>query len=276
MAESPAVRDKGGFEKLAEQMKGAIAQCASKHVTGERLLRIAQTAAARTPKLYDCTRGSIALALLNCSQIGLEPDGYNAHLVPYKGQCTLIIDYKGLVALFHRSGLVKSVYAHVVRENDEFDIQYGLHQDITHKPAKGDRGEMIGVYAVAHLTAAGADPVFRYLTAAEIEKFRARSMAKDSGPWKTDAEAMWCKTAVRRLAPWIPRPAEVDAALMQDGAVDRAGRNAAIDVVATVTSDPTLDAEIAAALAPPEDTAPKNAAGLTLPGQDIPTDDQEF
>ena len=52
--------------------------------------------------------------LMDLSAMGLEPDGRRAHPSPAKGQCTLIIDYKGLVELIRRSGDVVSIRAETV------------------------------------------------------------------------------------------------------------------------------------------------------------------
>jgi len=34
---------------------------------------------------------------MNCSALGLEPDGRRAHLIPYGRDVQLIVDYKGIV-----------------------------------------------------------------------------------------------------------------------------------------------------------------------------------
>ena len=70
--------------------------------TPDRFIRIALTALTRTPKLTTCDHGSFFQALLDLSQLGLEPDGRRAHLIPFRNnkrncvECQLIIDYKGL------------------------------------------------------------------------------------------------------------------------------------------------------------------------------------
>jgi hypothetical protein len=68
---------------------------------------------------------------LEAAQLGLEPDGRLAHLVPRwnnkKGhhECTLNIDYKGYVDLMFRGGFVRRIHADVVYEGDIFVYELG-------------------------------------------------------------------------------------------------------------------------------------------------------
>jgi len=61
------------------------------------------------------------------------------------------------------------------------------------------------------------------LSADEVESYRKRSPSQKgspSGPWLTDPEAMYCKTAIRRLAKYLPMSIDyVETALSVDGAV---------------------------------------------------------
>ena len=77
--------------------KKQIAAALPEHMTVDRQVRVALTALNKTPKLAQCTQGSFVEALMTCSELGLEPNGRHAHLVPYGDRCTLIVDYKGLI-----------------------------------------------------------------------------------------------------------------------------------------------------------------------------------
>jgi recombination protein RecT len=50
-----------------------------------------------------------------------------------------------------------------------------------------------------------------------IERARKASRAK-TGPWVTDEDAMWRKTAVRAVRPWLPLSPQAGEALAHDGA----------------------------------------------------------
>jgi len=217
---SDLVKRSGELTSLLEKMKPAIAQALPKHVSAERIARIALTAIRSNPKLAECTPQSFLGSLLQASQLGLEvntPLG-QAYLIPYKDVCTLVVGYQGMLDLARRSGMVKAIYAHAVRAQDVFDYELGLEPKLQHKPAEGERGDLTHVYAVARLT--GGEPIFTVLTRAEVERFRARSRAKDSGPWVTDYEAMALKTAIRRIFKWLPKSAEMSIASTIDEADD--------------------------------------------------------
>src|SRR5712692_5612250 len=82
-----------------DMLRAEMAKVLPKNVSPERMARIAWTAIVSNPDLARCERNSLATAILRCCQAGLEPDGRNAHLVPFGNECKVIFDWKGLVAL---------------------------------------------------------------------------------------------------------------------------------------------------------------------------------
>ena len=189
----------------SDAMREQFARALPRHLAPERFARIAITALTRTPKLADCTPASVMRCLLDLSAMGLEPDRRRAHLIPYGAECTLIIDYKGLVELIRRSGDVASIRAETVCENDHFEWSNGA---IEHKiDWRKDRGQVQAVYAIARLTS--GEEQTAVMTRAEVEAIRNRSRAGKSGPWVTDWAEMAKKTAVRRLAKMLPLAFEV-------------------------------------------------------------------
>jgi len=155
--------------------------------------------------------------LLDLSAFGLEPDGRRAHLIPYKDQCTLVIDWKGLAELAMRSGIVAKLHADIVCENDEFTYDLGevkAHKIDFRKP----RGEVYAVYAMAQ-TKTG-EVFVAVLAKDEVESVRKRSRAGTSGPWVTDWNEMAKKTAFRRLSKWLPLSPEFRDAQERDDEED--------------------------------------------------------
>jgi len=189
----------------SESMRAQFALALPKHLTAERFARVAITALTRTPKLADCTPASLMKCLLDLSAMGLEPDGRRAHLIPYGTECTLIIDYKGLVELIRRSGDVISLRSETVCSKDEFAWTNG---EISHSVNwREDRGEMQAVYAEAVMKS--GEKQSAVMTKAEIEAIRNRSRAGKSGPWVTDFAEMAKKTVVRRLSKMLPLSSEI-------------------------------------------------------------------
>ena len=121
----------GGFNALmqAELKKvfPAIKTIVPRHMTPERLARMALTTISCTPKLAQCTPASLVGAVMNCAVLGLEPNLMgHAYLVPYWNnkqrsyECQFQIGYKGYLELIRRTGEVSQVYARKVYENDLF------------------------------------------------------------------------------------------------------------------------------------------------------------
>lgn len=215
---------RGALEKLKPQMAMAL----PKHLTPDRLLRVTMTAVQNNPKLLDCDRTSLFAAVLTCAQLGLEPDGVlgQAYLVPFKGKVQFIAGYKGLIRLGYNSGEVSTIQAHEVCENDTFRYAYGLNEELYHVPAEGERGEITHFYAYSKFKDGGH--VFVVLPLAEVERIRDeksegykafKAGAIKSNPWHDDFAAMGCKTAVRRLAKWLPMSVQRAAAF--EDAYDR-------------------------------------------------------
>ena len=234
--ETPAFRDQ-------------VARALPKHLTPDRFLRVALTALLKTPKLATCTPESVTQCLLSCSQMGLEPDGRRAHLIPYGNACTLIVDYKGIVELAMRSGLVANLHADTVCENDAFDYDRGelkIHKIDFRKP----RGEVYAVYALARLK--DGSEKCEVMTKDEVESIRKRSRAGTSGPWVTDWNEMAKKTAFRRLSKWLPLSPEFrDAVEADDEPVDVTPKAAPAPIFRKREEAPALTLEVPET--PPED-----------------------
>ena len=232
---------------LAANMK-AIQSCLPKHMTPERMCRVALQTIRRTPALMSCTPESLVAAIVEASSLGLELDlRGQAYLVPYGKNVTLIPGYKGLMDLAYRSGRVTNIYAEVVCENDRFAFALGLAPKLEHTPNLDDRGALKAVYAVARVK--DADPAFVVLGKTEIDKIRKASRASGSGPWVQWEEEMWKKTAIRRLCKYLPLSPEIQKAIALDEAADAS--------VAQHLADGIIDLPAVAADAP---TAGLNAA----------------
>jgi len=206
----------------SDSMRSALKMALPKHVTADRVARVALTALSKTPKLALCTQESFFGSLLSAAQLGLEvntPLGH-AYLIPYKSTCTLIIGYQGMIDLANRAGV--DVYGNVVRESDDFEYELGLTPKLVHKPSMDPNREdrpVTHVYAVG-IPKSGRSQ-FVVLSRAEVEKYRKRSMSKNDGPWVTDWDAMALKTAVRRLFRWLPKSIELQQAITIDEAHER-------------------------------------------------------
>lgn len=195
-------------------MKKQFALALPKHLTPDRFVRVVLTTINKTPKLATCTKESLLASLMDCSALGLEPDGRKAHLIPYGDKCTLIVDYKGLVDLARRSGEIADIHADIVCANDEFEYAFGSDSKLVHKPSLEDRGAVIAAYSFVRLKDGSSS--FEVMNVQEIDAIRKRSKAAQAGPWVTDWNEMAKKTVFRRHSKWLPLSAEFQEAIERD------------------------------------------------------------
>jgi recombination protein RecT len=212
---------------LLEKSKSQIAMALPKHLNADRIVRVAMTSIQRTPQLLECDPITLVGAVIQSAQLGLEPDGVlgHAYLVPFRNnkkgrmEVQFIPGYKGLIDLARRSGQVVSIGAHVVYSNEKFTLKFGFEETLEHEPMPpSQRGEKKGVYAVARLKDGSVH--FEWLWAEEVEDVKKSSKASNFGPWKTHEDEMWRKTAIRRLAKYLPLSVEFAKAAAVDELAD--------------------------------------------------------
>ena len=236
------------FRDFLQSRRGEIAAALPKHLTPDRMIRLALTEFTKNKMLQQCTPASVYAGIIQASQLGLEIGVMGqAYLVPYQNrkagtvEAQLIPGYKGLISLARRSGEVTSIETHIVYEMDEFELQLGIETKVRHIPnLDGDRGRARLVYGVARFKDGGHH--FEWMSLSEVEKIRARSKAANSGPWVTDYEQMVRKTLIRRMANYLPMSIELANAIEIDNAVD-AGKSAIIDGTGMGTEKPDSEME---------------------------------
>lgn len=197
-----------------EKMKPSLAAALPKHITPERMMRVALTAVQNTPKLLECDRNSLFMAIIRASQLGLEPDGIlgQAYLIPYGKTVQLIPGYRGLIDLARRSGEVSNIIAKEVCENDKFTVNWANEIPFVHEPIMtGDRGKIVFFWAMARFKDGGFH--FDYMSVDEVIAIRNGSSGyqqavkynkQAESPWEKHFVEMGKKTAIRRIAKYLP------------------------------------------------------------------------
>lgn len=255
------IRAGRGAETLGNWLNQNMDQLAHAMPRGtrpERLARVFVTEVQRVPGLLRCTPVSLIAGFCQATQCGLEIGSHlgQAYLVPFKNkgryEATLIVGYKGLVAMAYRSGLVQNVQAFDVREVDDYEEPaLGTEPRIVHRPKRGrEDSELVAAYAVVRLHGAPV-PNIEWMWVDEIEKVKGRSRAAASrtSPWHTDYSMMARKTALRRACKYIPQTTEsriMHTAIAVDEAAD-ANIQQPYDIA------PDLAATFPVDLDPPED-----------------------
>ena len=225
--EGGAVARRDREDKLAGWLRARqddLAMAAASHLRPATIIRVAQGALRRDDKLMAAALAnpwSLLHCLLDAARLGHEAGTDQYWLVPFSSkdkngtvtpEVTGIEGYKGIVERMYRAGGVSSVHVQVVRQLDAYrsmgDRMPPVHEyDDFADPA--DRGPLRGVYAYAIMTGGTCSQVIR-MGRAEIERHKAmsRGSARPDSPWKLWEEAMWKKTPLRALEPYVPTSSE--------------------------------------------------------------------
>lgn len=224
------------IQAMINQQTAELSRALPKHMSAERLVRIALTCCRTTPKLLECTKESFLGALFTSAQIGIEPVAGRAYILPFKnsrkvdGQwyttmdAQFILGYAGLIDLFYRHEKSLMLSWAEVRERDEFNYQFGTDAFLIHRPAQsGDRGQVTHYWVMA--TLAGNAKPFWVMSYDECIRHgmqhsktydRKAGKFSESSPWVTSEDAMCLKTVFKQLAKLLPLSIEVQRAIGAD------------------------------------------------------------
>lgn len=287
------------LRSLIEQASKELARALPEHMRAERLVRIALTCIRTNPDLSKCTPESFLGSLFVSAQLGIEPVGGRAYILPFNNrrmvngewttvkEAQFILGYKGLAELFYRHEKAVMLAWGAVHENDGFDYEYGTSSKLIHKPVSKNRGKVIGFYVVATL-ANGGKP-FMYMSLEDClshgkKHSKTYDKKKDefysSSPWATNTEAMCLKTVLVQLGKLLPLSVEIQTAIAADETSRdyRKGIDDAMDLTPTTTwTEPPAapkEGEIVDAEVPPAETFEEAAEELeqtAKPSADIRT-----
>lgn len=207
------------MEAQKQRIAEALPACG---MTVDRFARLAISTFSNNPDLQKCTQASFMRAMMTCAQLGIEPSPVlgTCYLLPFndrkKGttEAQFILGYKGMIQLARRSGEIVRMSVRPVYQNDIFKIGFGLEDTLEHVPygCREDRdypesGAFRGVYMVCKFKDGGH--LIDYMPKAEIERHRAKSLAKDFGPWKDFYEEMALKTIIRKNFKYLPSSTDI-------------------------------------------------------------------
>lgn len=210
-----------------DQKKDIIAKALPNHITVDRLVGMFTIVIRSNPELMNCSQASLIGAMVQTAQLGLMPGNINhCYYVPFNNkkkdgsvvrEVQFILGYRGMIELVNRSGKAAILATECVYEKDEFNYSLGLEPRLEHRPADGDRGDVIGVYCVAKNLIVN-ERLFVYLTRQEINKVRSASKAGQSeySPWAKWFEEMCKKTAIKRMHKLLPLSIDIQKKLAAD------------------------------------------------------------
>lgn len=204
---------RGSLTRMAPQFAAAL----PKHVTPDRFVRVVVTAVQNNKDLLACDRQTLFSSAMRAAQVGLLPDGREGAIVAFGSTATWLPMVAGIMKLVRNSGEIATWSVHVVHERDQFEYELGDSETITHRPARGDRGTIIGAYSI--VTMKSGEKSREHMDIDEIEAIRKRSRTSGKGPWVTDLGEMCKKTVVRRHAKRLPMSTDLESALRDTDAL---------------------------------------------------------
>jgi recombination protein RecT len=203
---------------ILNKNKQSIEEFLPSSLTFSQVLRFSLTELKDNTRLLNCKPQSIVNGIVRAAQLGLTINTSLGHasLSPLKnGDVIFIIGFRGYIELVRRSGFVHTVTSRVVRAGDEFLVEYGLNENITHRPLfNSEKRELTHAYAVANMTSGCF--IFDVMDRYQIENIRQRSKTGSFGAWVTDYDEMARKTVVRRLIKYLPLTIEIAESLSID------------------------------------------------------------
>lgn len=253
------------------QMQSQIVKALPRHIPAESWMRTVLTLVQKNPNLLECTKESFLGALMESAQRGLVV-GHEVHIIPFrnnKRQCTeaqVVYDYKGYIKLMINSGVASAVKADVVRVGDEFDdtgekIHHVKNYDLGETRTMGDVEYVVPkklrpIWCV-YCEILGKDGHYQHrtLTMDEIERARAASK-KPEGIWKDHPIEMMKKTAVRRIAKYVPQSPELLRATELDD-LDLEDRSQGLASIVDTTYVPEFETSSATTISQINDEAGK-------------------
>jgi len=222
-------------EELAP-MRAEFGAVLPSHISGEKFAQVCITAIENNPALLTADRQSFKVACMNAANDGLLPDkregafvifntevevkkeGSNATYKERRALVQWMPMITGILKKAYQTGKIASIAVEIVHKNDVYRRAAGDNAEIVHEPLDfGDRGPVVGGYAIVTMKASEGGGVFReVMSLADIEKVRNVSKTKDRGPWVQFWEEMARKTILRRTLKRVPLSAEVDRVISRD------------------------------------------------------------
>ena len=207
--------------ETVKKMEPQFALALPKHIPSERFTRVAMTAVNSNPDIAggNVNLRSVQAAVMSACQDGLVIDGREAALVVHNTKNGKVATYipmvSGLIKKMRNTGEISTISTGLVyqREFDEGRFEYikGDTESLRHEPILfGEKGDLIGVYAV--VTLKDGQKIREFMDMKQIEKVRGVSRAGDSqyGPWTKWFEEMCEKSVLRKVSKKCPMATDLD------------------------------------------------------------------
>ena len=168
-------------------------------------------------QLSHIPQAKLVPVLLKGAYLGLDFFNKECYAVPYGQQLQFTPSYKGMVKLAKRFSKrpITDIYAHIVRDGDEFETNMeDGHEHVHFTPKPFNEGPILGAFAVAQYEDGGIK--VETMSKAQLDSVKRMSKAQSGTAWKFFADEMYRKSVIRRLCKGIDLDMDVtQARIMQ-------------------------------------------------------------
>jgi recombination protein RecT len=203
------------FNSFLDKFKPQLALALPKHMTADRMARLALTAFSSSQQLQKCDPKSIAASIMTAGQLGLEPGVNGAgYLIPYGQTCTFVPGWKGLVDLAQRSGRC-TVFTGVIFKDQSYTFTDGARRDLViHNETELDAPEDIThAYAIGWVKDSSM-PVIELWTVEKIRKHRDKYNKVGNKHYSFRDWEMYCrKVPLLQVLKYMPSSIELSNAI---------------------------------------------------------------
>lgn len=203
------------FSGFLDKLKPQLALALPKHLTADRMSRLALTAFSSSEQLRNCNPESIAASIMTAGQLGLEPGVNGAgFLVPYGRTCTFVPGWKGLVDLVARSGR-GTVFTGVIFKDQEYTFLDGAKRDliIHNETDLNDPEDITHAYAIGWVKDATM-PIIELWRVTKIKKHRDKYNKVGAKHYSFRDWEMYCrKVPLLQVLKYMPCSIEVSNAI---------------------------------------------------------------
>jgi recombination protein RecT len=224
------------LRELMGRLKPQLTLALPKHLTADKLIRVAITACQKNPTLLECVPVSVLGSIMQCAQLGLIPDGVmgEAYLVPYKNnaknrtEAQFQIGYKGIRKLVNNTGDIDTFLPQVVYEGDVFEYNLAEAKINRHERTEKTRyGKPTHFYTIVKWKSGALETWV--MPKDEVDHVRdsfsqayktAVKYKREDTPWVQHYEAMGMKTVMRKHGKYLPLAPEAQRALSLDEQAD--------------------------------------------------------
>lgn len=209
------------FEKAVDDRKERLQEQMAKHINRKAQVESIFALARANDDLLEAITvnpASVLSCLFTACRTGLDlnPHLKHCYLVPFRDKhvgwtVQLITDKRGLIAAAVRAGVILDADGFVVREGDHFTSSMrvvggrdeSFYEHIPRNEEEGEKGRPM-THVVAWALLPNGVTKWRAIPAWQINKRRAMSKRKTSGPWQEWEEEMDIKTGLKMLFSTIP------------------------------------------------------------------------